>query len=76
MIESVNKIIKYDYLYPRKIQNQEDLERTMRKFVIPDYNEKRPHGSLSGLTPAEAYGGKQLTLRESVRKWWRLIINA
>jgi putative transposase len=57
MVESVNKIIKYNYLYPLKIQNQEDLERTMRKFVIPDYNDKRPHGSLNGLTPAEAYRG-------------------
>jgi putative transposase len=64
MIESVNKIIKYNYLYPRRIQNQEDLETTTRKFVITDYNEKRPHVSLSGLTPAEAYGGTAVNFKK------------
>ncbi len=64
MVESVNKIIKYEYLYPRKIQNQEELEKTMRKVVIPDYNEKRPHGSLYGLTPLEAYGRKTVDFKK------------
>jgi transposase InsO family protein len=31
MIESLNKIIKYDYLYPRNIHDQEELVKIMRK---------------------------------------------
>ena len=64
MVESLNKIIKYDYLYPRNIQNQEELIKTMRKIVVPDYNDKRPHGSLFGLTPAEAYGRKIVNFKK------------
>lgn len=64
MIESLNKLIKYDYLYPRKIQNQEDLIKTMRKIVVPDYNDKRPHGSLFGLTPGESYGRKTVNFKK------------
>ena len=40
MIESLNKLIKYDYLYPRNIHDQEELEKLMRKNVVPDYNEQ------------------------------------
>lgn len=64
MIESLNKIIKYDYLYPRNIHDQEELIKIMRKIVVPDYNDKRPHGQLSGLTPAEAYGRKTVNFKK------------
>ena len=60
LIESVNKLIKYDYLFPKKIQNQTQLRNYMESFVIPDYNNKRPHGSLKGLTPLEAYRQKKV----------------
>jgi putative transposase len=64
MIESLNKIIKYDYLYPRNIHDQEELIKILRKIVVPDYNDKRPHGQLFGLTPAEAYGRKTVNFKK------------
>lgn len=60
MIESVNKIIKYDYLFPRHLHSMQQVIDVMRNVVIPDYNNKRPHGSLGGLTPLEAYRKKQV----------------
>ena len=68
MVESVNKIIKYDYLFPKKIQDQTQLTNYMKRFVIPDYNDKRPHGSLGGLTPLEAYGGVKVNFKKIRKK--------
>ena len=64
MVESLNKIIKYDYLYPRNIHDQAELVKIMRKIVVPDYNDKRPNGQLFGLTPAEAYGRKTVNFKK------------
>lgn len=64
MVESLNKLIKYDYLFPKQLQNQTQLRNYMRDFVIPDYNTKRPHGSLSGLTPEEAYRQKKVNFKK------------
>lgn len=64
MVESVNKIIKYDYLFPKQIQNQTQLINYMESFVVPDYNDKRPHGSLHGLTPLEAYRQKKVNFKK------------
>lgn len=68
MVESMNKLIKYNYLYPSQIPNQKQLTDFMRTFEIPDYNNKRPHGSLGGLTPLEAYQGKQLDFKKLKEK--------
>ena len=64
MIESLNKLLKYSYLYPRKTRNEEELVKIMRKIVVPDYNDKRPHGSLFGLTPGESYGRKTVNFKK------------
>jgi putative transposase len=64
IVEAVNRIIKYDYLYPRQIQNQSQLIAIMENVVIPDYNNKRPHGSLKGLTPFEAYSQVKLNYKK------------
>ena len=64
MTESLNKIIKYDYLYLRNIHDQSELEKILKKIVVPDYNDKRPSVQLFGLTPAEAYGRKTVNFKK------------
>lgn len=68
MVESVNKLIKYNYLYRKQIQNITQLTNYMREFVVPDYNDKRPHGTLKGLTPLEAYAGKRINFKKIRQK--------
>jgi putative transposase len=49
LIESINKLIKYDYLFPKKLQNQTQLRNYMASFVIPDshyLNNKLYNGKL------------------------------
>jgi hypothetical protein len=36
----------------------------MKKVVIPDYNNKRPHSALFGLTPLEAYGKVKVNFKK------------
>jgi len=75
IIEACNKLVKYRWLYLYDIPDFNSLFRYMEKF-IPMYNDIRPHYSLKGLTPLEAYTGKteimnkeELTLRfEQARK--------
>lgn len=52
-IEAINKIMKR-YLRHYQPQTIEELEKTIA-FAVDDYNNTRPHGSLHGLTPMEAY---------------------
>ena len=54
MVEAVNKIVKYRYLFPKPIANGEQLKRHMAASVH-DINAIRPHGSLNGDTPDERY---------------------
>lgn len=68
LIESVNKILKYDYLFPKQLENQTQLKNYLKSYVIPDYNDKRPHGSLSGLTPLEAYTQKKVNFKKMKEK--------
>ncbi len=52
-IEAVNKVLKYRYLFS-KTCTSDDLEKLLQNS-IHDYNHIRPHGSLNGQTPDEAY---------------------
>ena len=52
----MNKIFKR-YLRSKKPQSYEELQKVTDEFVEM-YNTIRPHGSLNGLTPIEAYQNK------------------
>jgi len=55
MIESVNKKIKYEYLFTREIANYKDFLEFM-PTVVENYN-NRPHSKLFGLHPIEVLNG-------------------
>lgn len=55
MVEAVNKRMKYDFLFTRNLLNIEQV-RQFLKFAVREYNQK-PHSSLYGLTPEEAFSG-------------------
>jgi hypothetical protein len=56
MIESVNKRIKYDFLYRNEIISPEDLYKLLA-IIVEEYNNK-PHSALFGLTPNEVLKGQ------------------
>ena len=55
IVEAVNKVMKYSYLFKEHIPDFETLQKNL-PIYIDDYN-NRPHCSLNGLTPDEAYNG-------------------
>jgi putative transposase len=73
MIEAVNKTLKYQYLFPDHPENLRRLHESLEYFVN-DFNTIRPNGQLKGLTPDEAYEGKQLpdNFRTNILKQARL----
>lgn len=56
MVESVNKKMKYDFLYRYDLLDFEQTERYLEKAVAR-YN-SRPFDALHGLTPQEVFGGE------------------
>lgn len=52
-VEAINKIMKR-YLRHHRPDTFEKLIACL-EFIVKDYNEIRPHGSIGGLTPFEAY---------------------
>ena len=54
MVEAVNKILKYNYLFPFDINSLQHLLKQLQ-FAIHDYNIKRPHFALKGSTPFETF---------------------
>jgi putative transposase len=54
MVEAINKILKYNYLFPFGITSLQFLLQQL-EFAINDYNNKRPHFSLKGSTPFEVF---------------------
>jgi putative transposase len=53
IVEAQNKIIKYRYLFKHDFKDIDEL-RNLLDRIIEDYQHKRPHHSLKGLTPHEA----------------------
>lgn len=64
MIEAQNKLFKYRYLFRQEYSTGEDLKRVFAEDLY-DYNIRRPHVSLRGYTPGEAYSG----LLDMEMKW-------
>ena len=56
MIESINKQLKYRYLFTRDLLNFNATVEFLNKSV-PEFNYIRPYNPLKGLTPAEAFSG-------------------
>lgn len=56
LVESVNKIVKYQSLYLTDIPDRDALVRHLARFV-PIYNDQRPHYAHKGLTPTEVHQG-------------------
>lgn len=54
LVEAHFSLIKYNYLYRMKINGISALHEAM-EFLVNDFNSIRPHGSLNGSTPDEAY---------------------
>ncbi|MDH5382806.1 MAG: integrase core domain-containing protein [Cyclobacteriaceae bacterium] len=61
MVEATNKLLKYRYLFPKDVQDGEQLRNVLEKS-IDDFNNIRPHGKLGGLTPSEAYQGQNVPI--------------
>ncbi len=57
LIEAQNKLLKYRYLFKCQYKDIGELRKAL-DWIIPDYNNQRPHNSLKGLTPYEAFTGK------------------
>ena len=56
LIEAVNKILKYRYLFRIPIPDLEHLHTAVEATIL-DYND-RPHYALHGLTPNQVYDGQ------------------
>lgn len=57
MIESVNKVLKYQWLYRHDISHIVALRNHLDRYV-PIYNDVRPHYVHRGLTPTEVHNGE------------------
>ena len=70
LIEAQNKLLKYRYLFKCQYQDIGALRRAL-DWIIPDYNNLRPHNSLKGLTPYESFTGKTFDTSEHRSKMER-----
>ncbi len=76
-IEAVHKIMKR-YMRKQDPQNFQQLLHGLPTHIV-DYSDIRPHGSLSGYTPQEAYTQKQLSMdfseQTKIARTQRIILN-
>lgn len=63
MVERVNSDFKQGYIYPRDIENVKQLKRRISYFTH-DFNCNRPHSTLNGSTPEEAWTGNEFPLHK------------
>ncbi len=62
MVEAVNKILKYRFLFQHNIPDYESTIKHLNNF-IPIYNQ-RPHSALGGRAPEEVLKGIELNKKE------------
>lgn len=55
LAERINGILKHEYGLNKTIESEERA-RKLVELAVESYNSKRPHNSLSGLTPEQAHG--------------------
>jgi putative transposase len=78
IVEAVNKILKSRYIRLKAPPDGIALQKVL-EWAINDYNSIRPHTSLHGLTPTEAYSGigpESLHMPEKVKAACRARIQA
>ncbi len=68
MIESVNKVIKHQFLFPKTIKNKNNLEQLLTESVST-YNTIRPQFSLGGNTPEETFNGTVIQFSKYSQKF-------
>jgi putative transposase len=78
-IDAFNKIIKYQFLLPRNLENRKQLISALAEDV-PTYNTIRPQFSLEGNTLTETFEGKIIDLKSykshfEEQKRWRVMLN-
>ena len=59
MVEAVNKIVKYRFLYNVSLPDFKSLKKYLEK-AIPLYNNVMPHGALGGIPPVDVLNGKNI----------------
>ena len=67
IVESVNKTIKYSWLYRKDIPDFNSLERYLDEVIV-EYNEKRTHYAFKYLTPKEVFEGTEVDENELKEK--------
>ncbi|MHA7943658.1 transposase [Formosa sp. 3Alg 14/1] len=62
MIEAFNKVLKYQFLYPKQINYRTKLEQILHN-AIETYNLQRPQLNLNGNTPFEVFNKSSIDFR-------------
>jgi putative transposase len=60
-VERLWRSVKYEEVYLRAYESVSEARNSLGRYLA-FYNERRPHSSLDGRTPDEAYYGKQVTV--------------
>ena len=61
MVEALNKVIKHQFLFPKNINNSNQLSKILSQSV-EIYNEQRPQMSLGGNTPIETFNRSSIDI--------------
>ena len=68
MIEALNKVIKHQFLFPKNIDNSNQLSKILGQSV-EIYNEQRPQMSLGGNTPIETFNGSSIDISKYIQSF-------